>query len=175
MNTEQLEQELQDAISEYFQIGFRHGEQRLYNHDDEQHSAQNALTKIQRLISQALQAKPQAPKSSPQLEKWIEKNTVAFAAKGNVRLLDSESVSALFAGKVLVPVEPTDKILKAISDGFPSATLSYKYMLTASQEPEDPRPRHSFYDRNGTLTMSISADEAFVRGVGVFKNQEPKQ
>lgn len=80
-----LENELQDAISGYFQVGFRHGEQKLYHRDDEQYSAQNALTKIQELITQAFNYHPQ-PQKVPQsvggalreIASWLDYGTPDF-------------------------------------------------------------------------------------------------
>jgi hypothetical protein len=52
-----------------------------------------------------------------------------------------EKLRALFAGKVLVPVEPTERMLDALYNFIPEKyatkqgeTMAYKSMLTASQE-----------------------------------------
>jgi TATA-box binding protein (TBP) (component of TFIID and TFIIIB) len=71
--------------------------------------------------------------NAEQLEAWLDEHEYQpdHFLGTVVRIKD---LRALFEGKVLVPVEPTEAMLEAIAEGFPSSLLSYKYMLAASQE-----------------------------------------
>jgi hypothetical protein len=75
--------------------------------------------------------------NAEQLEKWLVENCFcAGDCSSDCYVVAPNDLRDLFAGKVLVPVEPTPAMLEAIAEGFPSSLLSYKYMLAASQEPK---------------------------------------
>ena len=97
--------------------------------------------------------------NAEQMEKWFQEHSYYSRAIGG-RVVTDIALRALFAGKVLVPVEPTHKIIVAMGESqavddqgiFPcmsdlldfsgsNKTLTvlkaaYSAMLTASQEPE---------------------------------------
>jgi hypothetical protein len=90
--------------------------------------------------------------TAEQLEKWINHNEDLAAEFSNGDyVISSYKIRALFAGKVLVPVEPTEAMLKAMQmapqdmkpmpwpvdntiGGRIVDELRYKSMLAASQE-----------------------------------------
>ena len=74
------------------------------------------------------------------IEKWIEDYEISICglpANERTVTLKISALHALFAGKVLVPVEPTDAMIDALFPGTGTHTCRelYKAMLAASQEP----------------------------------------
>jgi len=75
--------------------------------------------------------------NTEQLEKWIEQNLFSAISGGEIYgVVSVDDLRALFAGKVLVPVEPTDAMIDALFPGSGEHTCRdlYKAMIAASQE-----------------------------------------
>jgi hypothetical protein len=120
MNTERLARRVRDILGPY-------------NDDREnlQVLVSNLVLKCDELTEAA------KAKTAPQIETWIKANSTHNAQVtdlGAVVLV--KDLRDLFAGKVLVPVEPTDAMIDALFPGTGTHTCRelYKAMLAASQE-----------------------------------------